>query len=190
MVWDSPYGNIENSANKYDSDTTMNISLKFRLPSQDKFADYSDIAMAQWYPSKYAEDSELGCHANEVKIVVRKEEFLFWEYYNLYLHDYGRRNPTTHKEESDIFLKRYSADQLFGRWIDVEYSVDMATGITTGTVDGITFETDQNDTNWGKSYEWNPESHLRFFDFALKTNTDNKFILDVKDVNIVRKINK
>ena len=183
MIWDSPYAKVESANVKYDVNTITNISYKFRFPSESEFAEYADIGMAQWYPSKLAMDTTLGEDSNEIKLVLEKSG----SNYKLYLYDYGRKKPLL-SSDNRILIKTYTADEIFGRWIDAQYSIDMTTGITTVTVDGVTKETDQSDTTWGNSYKWNPESFLRFFDFALKTNSDNVFTIDVKDVNIIRAV--
>ncbi len=183
MVWDGVYSCVESETKKYDPDFYTNVSLKVRFPSEAEFATYADVAMAQWYPSFSAENVNLGGDSNEVKLIFTKTS----RGYSLELYDFGRRNPNTLAEESRILLKTYnSPEKLFGRWIDINYTVDMLTGVTTGTADGVNFETDQNNTSWGERYKWNPENYLRFFDFALKTNTDNVFTMDVKDVIITR----
>ena len=150
-----------------------------RLPDSAKFSNYVDIPALHLSPSQFAEDVELGKNGKMFYFRLEKKSILS---YTLYKGISGQNRPRTQ-------LGTYQADDLFGRWIDVNYTIDMKTGKCTYSFDGKYIgEADMNYTDWsGTSYLWNSENYLRYCDFAFNA-TNSDFVMDIKDMTIIRKV--
>lgn len=171
------YDSVEKFDAAYDTNTVLSMEMKVRFPDENSFGAYADIPAPQMSPCGTAADKSLGEHGKMLSFRISSSEGK----YILYSVLSGTSN-------SAAVLGEYTSDELFGRWITVKIDIDVKTGMAAASFDGIETSVDMNYTTWGESYRWNSENYLRFFDLVLNNSTSDEFIIDVKDVNVIRKV--
>lgn len=174
------YNSVERYDSAYDPNTIIGTTLKVRFPEADKFGEYADIPFFHLSPSKFS-DMSYGAHGRAAFFRIESSDGKYILYKGLAV----RTNPTEK-------LGEYTADELFGRWIDVSIDINVKTGMATMAFDGkYTTEMNMDEHSWGDdNYKWNSGNHLRCYDFVLKGNNKNDFVVDIKDAMVNRKISK
>lgn len=175
-----PYDSVEKYNSVYDPSTTISTSLKIRFPNKDKFGDYADAPFIHMSPSVFS-DMSYGGHGKAAFFRIQKSD----DKYILYKGLAVKANPVTK-------IGEYTSNELFGRWIDVTVDINIDTKTAYMTFDNkYTAELNMDEISWGDSgYSWNKGNYLRFYDFILRGDGNNDFVMDVKDVTAARKVNK
>lgn len=181
------YRYIRNSTDEYRSaesilnccapDTTVEVSMQIMIPDENSFGEYIDIPHISFSPWKYA-SSEAGKSGQSLYFRIKKsgDEYIIYR---------GVGNvPNTMPALRTV--GRLTKDDLFGKWIDINISVNMKDGTASGSFGNVTAEFEINGCT-EYTYQWNSESFLRHFDIAVNPIGTNNSKFYVRNAEAVRK---